>query len=200
MSAVSGLLGAVYVAETEETVTAAAATLGADDRTLTLTVPKLISTWSTITVKKGGTAHTDPYVIIPGGIVFVDEQTAGTYTLDFKSITCGQIGGVFDWGLEIKRKIQECTDFGDEWETNINGLGSWQATAKKYWFDTSGLTMIDSTYTYIFKFFTDTDNDECWIGYGRIDGNKTVSKVEKMVEEELSISGDGAIVFFDTAI
>lgn len=204
MAVSSGILGAFYVTKADGTpFTGAAATLSGSGTILIIddqTKWQISRDKTTITIYKGGIEVTANYEVILGGVIFNDVQGSGVYTIDATPVTTEQLGGVFEWSLDIKHNVQDKTAFQDEWERKTKGLKGWTASAKKWWSQDSQAFGYSFNTPLILKLFNNIDNDDCWAGWAWIEGNKISNKVDGMNEEEINFVGEGLIQNFDSSI
>ena len=203
--ALSGLVGGIYSQSGEaEAFEDEDCTLGADGRTVSIDDASLsIFEYdkTAFTIYKDAEALTCDFQLAIGKIILKEVQTAGTFTMDGSVIPTTQIGSVFDWGLDIKRNIQDTTVFTDTWESKVAGIASWTGSFKKYWIDHNlfDYELSDNT-PYVYRLFTDITNDNNYCGYAIMDGEKFSSKVDGMNEEEGVFQGVGPLSFFTSAI
>lgn len=201
---VSGLVGAMYIASSPAVGFYEACTLQADGKTLIIdntVVWIMAKDKSKLVPEVDGVAITVDYEIEIGRLVFKSSIAGGTlYKLSGEYIPTTQVGGIYEWGLDTKINLNDKTTFGDEWEQKEKGVSSWSASFKSYWVDESMFGVTGNTLPIIWRFFTDIDNWNCWIGYGHLDGLKQANKVTGLMEEEGSITGDGKIYFMDSKI
>lgn len=203
---VSGLVGAMYMQSSPAaSFSNKACTLQNDNKTLIIddeTLWILLKDKTQFSAKKDGVLITTDFDIEIGRLVFKNIISGGTtYTISGKYVPTVQVGGCYEWGLDVKMNLNDKTAFGDEWEQKEKGVCSWTGNFKSYWVDDTMFDVIkDDTLPIIWRFFTDIDNWNCWIGHGHLDGLKHSNKVSGLVEEEGNITGDGKIYFIDSQI
>ena len=197
----SGIVGAIYKqSSTTDTFTTEAATLQADNKSVIIdddSYVGFVRDKTLFTVYKDAAPVTADYEIHFDRVIFKEAQTAGTWTISGTYAELEQIGGAYEWGLDIKQSVQDKTEFGDSGEQNLKGLLGWTASAKRHYIDDDYIDIIDDGVPIIFRMFTDVDNYEGYIGYGQIDGFKAGTKVDGITDGEINVSGDGHIIWMD---
>lgn len=196
MSFVTGTVGAIYVTDSEHTITDTTCTLQADNKTLNInsnTYRYLKK--STVVVKKNTTAL-DPnsYQIKIGGIVFYEEQTAGTYTISATYYDLVQAGGFFNYSIDTSCEILDTTEFGNEWVTNVPGNFMWSASAEKYYVDNTFQALFLAASEIIIVFYTDKAAADRYEGYGTIDKASINTDTKGIIKENLNITGNGMLI------
>lgn len=199
MAAKSGIVGGIYKqSDSADTFTAEAATLQADNKTVIIdddSYVGFIKDPSLFIVYIGGVEVTASYEIHFDRVIFNEAQGAGTYTITGTYCELEQIGGAYEWSLDIKANIQDKTEFGDTWEQKLKGLLGWSASAKKHYIDDDYIDIVETGMSIIVRLFTDIDTLESYVCYGHIDGIKAGSKVDGITDGEISFSGDGQIIW-----
>lgn len=196
MSFAKGTVGAIYVTDSEYTITDTACTLQDDNKTLNIdsnTYRYLKK--STVIVKKD-TVALDPnsYQIKIGGIVFYEEQTAGTYTISATYYDLVQAGGFFNYSINASCEILDTTEFGNEFVTNVPGNFSWSASAEKYYIDNTFQALFLAATELIVVFYTDTSASDKYEGYGTIDKASINTDAKGIIKETLNITGNGILI------
>jgi len=204
-NAVSGLVGGIYAQSgAAEAFTAEACTLGADGRTVSIndaSLSILEYDKDKFTVYKDAGALTCDFEIAIGKIILAEAQTAGTFTMDGYIVPTVQIGSVFDWGLDIKRNVQDATVFTDTWEAKVAGIASWTGSFKKFWIDHDIFDILTAGNTpLVYRFFTDISNENNFCGYALMDGDKFSSKIDGMNSEEGNLIGHSVLSFHTSAL
>lgn len=203
---VSGLVGALYVRSSPAVSFYENCTLQADKKTLLI---DNTAAWilpkdkSKFIPEVDGVAITTDYEIEIGRLIFKDElNPVGVYKLSGEYVPTSQCGGIYEWSLDTKMALNDKTTFGDEWEQKEKGVSSWTGGFKSYWVDETMAEILTTgdPLPLVWRFFTDIDNWNCWIGYGHLAGLKQANKITGLMEEEGSIVGDGKIYFMDSKI
>lgn len=207
MSAKSGIVGAIYKqSAVTTTFTAEAATLQADNKTVLLTGKThigLVRNPSLIHVYKGGSEITQiasPYEIHFDRIIFREAQTSGTWTISGTYAELIAVGGAYEWSVDVKKSVQDITEFGNTWEQKINGLNGWSASAKRHYIDDDYISEIETGTSVIVRLFTDIDTYDSYLGYGILEGLKNADKVDGITDGEISFSGDGTLIWCTEAL
>lgn len=204
MGAKSGVVGAMYKqSTTTDTFTVQAATLQADDKSLIIdddSYVGFIKNSSLFTVYKGGVEVTAPYEIHFDRVIFNESQGAGVYTISGSFCELEQIGGCFEWGIDIKHNVQDNTAFGDTWEQKLKGMLGWTASAKRHWIDYEYISIVGDGFPIVVRLFTDIDSLEGYVCYGQIDGIKAGNKNDGVTDSEISFSGDGQVFWCTYAL
>jgi hypothetical protein len=201
MAAKSGVVGAIYKqSDTTDTFSAEAATLGADSKSLVIddnTLVGFVKDPSLFTVYVGGVEVTAPYEIQFDRVIFYEAQAPGVYTMDGTFCELEQIGGAYEWSIDIKHNVQDKTAFGDTWEQKLKGLLGWSATAKRHYIDDDYIDIVEDGLPIIVRLYTDIDTFESYVGYGQIDSIKPANKVDGITDGEIAFSGDGSVIWCD---
>lgn len=199
MAVYSGVVGAIYKqGTTPTTFTGQACTLQADNRTVRINDTTKVNFKKDKTlfkVYKGGIEQTIPYEICFDCVIFKQDLTAGVYTMDGTFMNMVQIGGSYEWGVDIKQSVQDCTQFGDTWEKKLKGLLGWSGSAKSHYIDEDYIDVMDNGTPLLFRFYVDTVSHDSYVAYGHIDGYKAGTKVDGITDGEISFSGDGHLYF-----
>lgn len=199
MASKSGILGAIYKqSSTTDTFTTEASTLQADNKSVIIdddSYVGFVRDPSLFTVYKNAVEVTDNYEIHFDRIIFNEAQTAGTWTISGTYAELEQIGGAYEWGIDIKANIQDTTEFTDTWESKIKGLLNWSASAKRHYIDDDYIDIVDNGDPIIVRFFTDIDNLEGYVCYGQIDGIKAGTKIDGITDGEIALSGSGQVLW-----
>jgi hypothetical protein len=199
MAAKSGRVGGIYKQSIiTSTFVNQASTLQADNKTVIITDTTkvgFVRDLSLFTVKKGGTTITAPYEIHFDRIIFREAQSSGVWTISGTYAELEQIGGGYEWSIDLKHNVQDKSAFGDSWETKLSGIVSWSASAKRRWIDDNYIDIVDNGLPIIVRLFTDIDTFESYVGYGQIDGIKKGDKVDGIVDAEISFAGDGSLIW-----
>jgi hypothetical protein len=199
MSVYSGIVGAIYKeSSTTHTFTDEASTLGADSRTVSINNTAKAGfkkDASLFTVKKNGSPVTSKYEICFDCVVFAADQTAGTWTISGTYSELENIGGTYEWGVDIKQSVQDDTSFGDAWESKVKGILGWSGSAKRHWIDEDYIAIVEAGAPLLFRFYVDTVSHDSFVGYGHVDGLKQGTKVDGITDGEISFSGDGRLYF-----
>lgn len=203
---VSGLVGALYVRSSPAVGFYENCTLQPDGKTLIIDdtqkwiIPK---DKSKFIPEADGVAITVDYEIEIGRLIFKDSIAGGTsYKLSGEYVPTSQCGGIYEWNLGTKLNLNDKTTFSDEWEQKEKGVNSWTGGFKSYWVDETmaEIITVNNTLPLVWRFFTDVDNWNCWIGYGYLNSLKQANKVTGLMEEEGNITGEGKIYFMDSKI
>jgi len=201
MAAVSGILGALYIQGIAGTAfVKQAATLQADNVTVLLNnkTQWQINTSGVIVYDNDVVVSSSLYKVIIGGVQFNNEYTpVDDLTISATPFTTEQYGGVFEWSVEAKNNIQDCSTFGSGWESKAKGLKSWTCGFKKYWVLDESIFNYTISNPFIIKLFNNTVNDECFIGRAYFDGIKCNTKIDGMIEEEANMTGVGNLQYLD---
>jgi hypothetical protein len=199
MAIYSGMVGAFYKeSSTTHTFVSQACTLQADNRTVRIndtTKVNFKKDPSLFKVYKGGVELTTAYEICFDCVVFAEDLTAGVYTVDGTYSEMVQVGGSYEWSIDIKQAVQDCTEFGDTWQSNIKGLLSWSGSSKSHYLDEDYITVMENGEPLLFRFYVDNISHDSYVCYGHIDGHKGGTKIEGITDAEMSFSGDGRIYF-----
>jgi hypothetical protein len=205
MAVKTGLVGGIYNWDSAAgtTFTGEAATLSADGKSLQiddLTKGLFKPDKTLFVVKKGGTSIGVNFELAPGKILFNEVQTAGTWTIDGTHVDVAQIGGCFEWSVDIKMVVQDYVAFGDTWVNKAPMVKGWSGSVKKYWASKT-LSITDTERVLcLFKFYTDLTNHQCWVGYGYVNSSKITASADKLTEEDLGIDGCSGLFYYGTAI
>lgn len=200
MALYSGIVGAIYKeSSTTHAFTGEACTLQADNRTVKIndTAKAGFKKDSTLfkVYKNAAEITTIPYEICFDCVIFKADLTAGTYTIDGTYSELEQVGGAYEWNIDIKQAVQDCTQFGDTWEQKLKGLLGWSGSAKSHYVDVDYITIVEAGEQLLFRFYVDTVSHDSYVAYGHIDGLKPGTKVDGITDGEISFSGDGHLYF-----
>ena len=170
-----------------------AATLGVDNKTLTLT-DTTYKYWdkTTLVVEKDAVAlDSSSYSIHIGVVTFNQEQTAGTYTISGSYYDIEQCGGFFEYSIDAKMTLIDSTEFGDSWVNYEPGLLSWSAESKKFWIDE--VLFEDLGAEIIVVFYLDTTTTLVYEGFAILEKDSITADVNKLIEESISFKGNGIL-------
>ena len=200
MSSKSGILGALYRcnSETTDTFTDEASTLQADSRTVIIdtdTYKSFVNDKALFTIKKDAVEVTADYDLFVDRVIFREEQAAGTWTISGTYQELEQVGGCYEWSIDIKHAPVDDTEFTDTWEVIVAGVLNWTASAKRHWIDDEFLT----TDPIMLKLFHDIDNYKSWLGLAKITDIKDGDTIKGITDSEVSFKGIGLIIQADWA-
>lgn len=200
MSSKSGIVGVLYRCNGDETDTFSdeAATLQADLRTVIIdtdTYKSFVHDKDLFTIKKDGGEITADYNLYVDRVIFREEQAAGTWTISGTYQELEQVGGCYDWSIDIKHDPQDDTEFTDTWEQLVAGILSWNASAKRHWIDDEFFTKDPI----MLKLFWDIDNYKSWLGIAKITDIKDGHNVKGITDGEIAFKGIGLLIQADWA-
>ena len=199
MASKSGIVGAIYKqSSTTDTFTTEASTLQADNKSVIIdddSYVGFVRDSSLFTVYKDAAPVTANYEIHFDRVVFNEVQTAGTWTISGTYCELEQIGGAYEWNIDIKANINDQTEFTDTWESKIKGVLGWSASAKRHYIDDDYIDIVDDGDPVVIRLFSDIDTLDSYVCYGQIDSIKAGDKIEGITDGEISLSGSGRVLW-----
>lgn len=189
----NGLNGAIYERSTSSAFSDEACVLQADNRTLYITdttILAIVRDGTTVVEKDAAVLDSNTYVIIPGGVLFREDQTAGTYTMSGSSSALIAKGGIKDFDLTFEMGVLDDSCKGQTWRTKQPSMIGWSASTTGFWLVDN---IADIGADLFFEFYLNTDvlKDRKIVGFAQLDDIKFDTKADDLANETLSIKGDG---------
>lgn len=203
MAAKSGVVGGIYKqSSTTDTFTDEAATMQADNKTLIiddLLFQGFVRNIALFTIENDSGAIDpieSPFEINFDRIIFLEEQSPDTnWLISGTYAELEQIGGAYEWSLDMKHSVQDVTAWPSKWEEKIKSVLGWTAGAKRHYIDDDYISIAEAGLPVIIRLFTDIDEFDSYVGYGQIEGIKPADKVEGVTDGEITFSGDGHLIW-----
>ncbi|MCL5045569.1 MAG: hypothetical protein M1598_01980 [Actinobacteria bacterium] len=200
--ALSGKVGAVYRQTTDPAVAFVdeATTADASYTRYQITNPakRYWDKSQAVTVKKNSVIQSSGFKIehLSGFVVF-DAALLGTdvVTVSGSYLTVSQVGGMFNWSLDVEAETEEVTTFASAgWKeylpTNIGFSGS----AEAYWGDASFFTALGTEV--ILVFYVDVGaSKKRYEGYGVISKDGVEVAHDAVVQESIDFQGSGKLYY-----
>ena len=199
--AIAGKVGAVY-AQTEDaaiTFTDEATTANGDyTRYAIADADKRFWDKATaVVVKVDGTTETSGYTIEhAGGVVVFAVARDGddVVTVSGKHWTMEQVGGFYNWSLELSVDMQEAPEFGDTWKKHVPTQNGFSGSAERYWgnerfFDALGTEVAIALYV------DASDTLARYEAYAYISGDGIEDAADNIVNESIDFQGNGAVYY-----
>lgn len=200
--AIAGKLGAVYVQTTDAaiTFTTEATTANGTAYTRYSIAAPAKRYWdknSAVTVKKNGSTITTGFTIeYVGGVVVFAVALINTdvITVSGKYWTVSQVGGFFNWSLDIAMATEEVPTFGDTFKSYMPTLYEWSGSAEKYWGDNAFLTAI-GTEVVVVLYADSASTMARYEGFAVITADGIEDAVDGIITETLDFTGNGSLYF-----
>lgn len=207
--AISGTLGALHkqtdaaaVAFTDEATTG---NVARTRYTITNTTKRYWDKTAAVTVKVddglggGPVVQTTGFTLEhPGGVVVFEVARAvgDTVTVSGSYVAVTQVGGVFNWSLDLEHDTAEVTTFASAgWKEFLATIKGFTGSAEAYW-DSGGLfdSLGDDL---ILVFYVDATAGSLlrYEGYGIINGLNPEAAVDDVVSEGVEIQGNGPLYY-----
>jgi len=191
----AGYVGAIYMSSgagtnvSDETVTLAAVTGIADDD---VQYPNIIvnGLYKDETGAKGDLIGEELYTWTVKGRITCVSEAGNSVHVDYTYYTVEQVGGFFNWTLDIVGEALETTAFGDEGHrAYIAGIQGWSGSADRHY-----LTDVDmSAYVgsrYIVRFYMKTTATAYrYEGWAYVTGMHLTTPVDGLVAEPIDFQG-----------
>lgn len=207
MGAIAGRRAEVWVQSGSETTFTAAACNLVSGTTYEVTDPDKRN-WSPtadITVYVGGTPVTSGYVLQrPVGRIVFSEAPGGAVTVSGKYLPMAKVGFVKSWELSIEDEALETTSLGDTVRSFVAcGLPSWSVSLDKLLEDETWPSLaLDNANTgqwLLVKLYEDRSgsNRLVWAGYATVAGDKISVPFSELINESLTLVGEGIPYYVD---
>lgn len=200
MASIAGKVGAVFIQtlDTSVTFTAEATTgdVGHLRYTITAGAKRYWDPSAAVTVRVDGSTVTTGFTIeYAGGVIVFDaSQGASVITVSGKFFYVAQVGGFFNWSIDLAVDTAEATAFGDGWKAYVPTIKGFNGTAEMYWGDERFFTMLGRTV--IFAFYADaTTSLARYEGFGVISGDGVEVNVDDLVKESIDFQGTGQLYY-----
>lgn len=151
---------------------------------------------SNVTVYVGGAATSEDLygVEYTGGRVIFDSAPSGAVTADCYTFSVAAIGGGFNWSLTMNGGLTETPEFEKNWMHRITGIRSWEATFDRYWANDGFATLFNRDEDIHVVLYTDiSSNTKRYEGRGKFGNMDITAPPEEIVDQSISISGEGTI-------
>jgi hypothetical protein len=207
--AISGFLGGIYVSQgapvafTNQTLTDTAATRlkyrisDASKRYWDKNTPVVIqqsinggSTWTTV-------AASDYFVDYIGGeVTFLAARAAGTLVRGTgASLTIQQVGGFFNWSLDIEMEFEDSTTFeSNGWKESTPTLLSSTGSADRYWATTADFFNLLGS-DLILVLYLDKNTSRRYEGLFKLSSNSVETPVDALIEESIDYESTEKIYY-----
>lgn len=150
------------------------------------------STWTTIT-----SGFTIEY---PGGrVVFSSVQPANLYVrASASAYTVAAIAGMFNWKLNVERKLQDTPTFGSVWNSVTPLAAEASGSCEWYWADTQFFNRIGDQ-EFVFVLYTDEANKKRYEFFGTITKSAIEVPADGVVTESLDFKSKGPVYYRERA-
>lgn len=152
----------------------------------------------TVTVKKNNVIQADGFTIehLSGFVVFdVALQPTDVVTVSGKYLTVSQVGGMFNWSLDLEADEEEVTTFasGGWKEFLVSNLG-FSGSAEQYWGDDEFFQALGTEV--ILVLYTDAGAGKIrYEGYAVISGDGIEAPQDGIVQETVNFRGTGPLFY-----
>jgi hypothetical protein len=151
-----------------------------------------------ITVYVGGVAtSSDLYSVekVGGRIIFTSVATGITIDCDYYGLA--EIGGGFNWSLDVSNNLAESPTFGKEWMKRVPGLRDWNLTFDRYWSNNGFASLYERGGEDIFMVaYSDISvggGTKRYEGKGKLDTMGVSAPSEELIEQSLTFMGEGTL-------
>lgn len=199
--AISGMVGGIYVSDTEipPVPFSDAATTGDAARKRYQVVDPAHRYWpldAEVTVKVNAVEVTTGFRLErAGGFVEFDDALGAedVVTVSGTALTLAQAGGFFNWSIDADGEDADATTFASGgWKEFARTLKGWSGSAEAYWGDTRFFDSLGKTV--VVKLFVNSGpSQDCLEGYAVINGDGIEAPVEGLVQESVSFTGTGPL-------
>lgn len=204
--AISGHVGAIYKASgTSVAFTASAMTNSGDNLRyyITDTAKRYWDNTKAVTVEKSTDGGTN-WVIVTTGftieyagghVVFSVSQGTALFRVSASNFTAAQIGGGFNWTVDIEADTLECTDYeAAGWRKFVSGHKGFTGSFEMYWANGTNLSELGSDV--ILVLYVDSGaNKYRYEGYAKVNTNGIETPTDDLVTETLDFQGAGEIYY-----
>lgn len=200
MAELAGLLGKIYLSSgSSASFTTEAMTDSGNHLRYSITDTDL-AYWdidSAITVYVDGSPVTSGYSIeyAGGNIIFETSQGASTITVSGKYFTVAEVGGFYNYKVNIEKTMVDITTFGDTFKKVLPILGDWSATAERFYYDETFTDLVGSKLVCVF--YMDEASAIRYEGYAYIKKNDINTPTTDVIKESLELVGESGIYFRD---
>ena len=198
-----GYNGAVYIAaQTSLTLTNEACTDSGDDTTFYVTnaAKRYLDDTAAFTVEVDDGGGWDPapsYTLQHAGGVIVFDSPLGAgdiVRISGAYLPVAQVARATEWSLDIEKSIEQDTEFGSSWESNVMLLGKASGSFKGNWQNGTWFTQLKSTTPrMVVVLYTDTTQNMRYEFMALLNKDSVAAAVAGLVEEEVAFQSVGQV-------
>lgn len=205
--AVSGAVGAIYKAAGTATAFSQKPMTNSGDNKRYFVTDRTVCYWddkTPVTVEKstdGGTSWTTVTTGFEiehagGYVAFAADQGTATFRVSGKSLVISQIGGGFNWTLDIERETIDATTFDSGgWREFVHGLGGFSGSFEKYWLNGEIFSELGNEQLILILYVNAGPSKIRYEGYGILNTDSIETPVDGLVSESIDFQGDGKIFY-----
>jgi hypothetical protein len=198
--ALSGKLAAVY-AQTDDAAIAITKEATTEDATglryqITNAAKRYLDPATAVLVYVNNVLVTTGYTIeYAGGVVVFETDPANTVTVSGAYLQLEQVGGFFNWSLDISAEPLPTNAFGDSWESCIMGIFGFSGSAEMYWGDERFFSLLGQRQLLVLYTDTTVGNEDRYECYAYISGDGVTVYMSDVVKETIKFKGDNGVYY-----
>ena len=128
-----------------------------------------------------------------GGRVIFDNAPSGLVTVDCYTFSVAEVGGGFNWSLTLSGGLTDAPEFQKEWMHRLSGIRDWEVSFDRYWANDGYATLYNRDEDIHVVLYPDIDSDKRYEGRGKFGNMDITAPAEELIDQTISISGEGTM-------